>query len=431
MTNRRRTLAVLAIGALPWLARWVHQEYRAPEGTSEAYVPYLLLTALCVLVVAVMEAPPRTSSVTRVFVTTVGVSLVVLGAAATSQVFWPDSLPRFVILFTTLLVFAWLMLIGAVNAVSLRRQGGSHRVLALVEADDAKQLRNDVADGRLEQRFTLVETLTSPDDFGSLADRCRAQGVTTLVLGELASQHPAVLDQAELLHGEGVRVRSFDDFYDQSVGKLPLSALDRFALMGDVESLHGGYAPLKRAIDISLAVLGSLVLLVLLPFVLVGNLVGNRGPMFFRQERVGLHGEPFRIWKLRTMTPGAVDVSGWTSNDDPRITAFGHVLRRTHVDELPQVINIFAGELAVVGPRPEQVGYVRQLEQKLPFYSARHLVRPGLTGWAQVKYRYAASEEDAYVKLQYDLHYVRHESLATDLRVIWMTVHHLLFEGGR
>ena len=95
------------------------------------------------------------------------------------------------------------------------------------------------------------------------------------------------------------------------------------------------------------------------------------------------------------------------------------------------MINIFKGDLSVVGPRPEQVAYARQLEERLPFYSARYLVRPGLTGWAQVKYRYGASEEDAYVKLQYDLHYVRHESMATDLRIIWMTVHHLVFDGGR
>jgi lipopolysaccharide/colanic/teichoic acid biosynthesis glycosyltransferase len=430
MTNRRRTLALLVVAAVPWLARWVHQEFRAPIGTTESYTSYLLLSVLCMLVVATMEVPPRTSSVTRVFVTTVGAALVVLGTAATTQVFWPASLPRFVILFTTMLVFLWLLLVGALNAVSLRRQGGSHRVLALVDPDDADQLSKDV-EGPVEQRFTLVETLSSPEEFATLADRCRTQGVSTLVLGSLASQHPAVLDQAELLHREGVRVRSFDDFYDESLGKLPLSALDRFALMGDIESLHGAYAPLKRAIDISLAAAGSVLVLLLMPFVLAGNLAGNRGPLFFRQERVGLRGQPFRIWKFRTMAPGAVDVSGWTANDDPRITRFGRLLRRTHVDELPQVINIFLGELSVVGPRPEQVGYARQLEQKLPYYAARHLVRPGLTGWAQVKYRYAASEEDAYVKLQYDLHYVRHESLATDLRIIWMTVHHLVFDGGR
>jgi lipopolysaccharide/colanic/teichoic acid biosynthesis glycosyltransferase len=431
MSNRVRLACIAVIALLPFLARWVHQEFRAPAGTTEAVVPYLLLSLLCVLVTAVMEVPIRSTSLSRVVVSSTGAALTVLGATATSQVFWPASLPRFVVLFTALLTLAWLVVFGAIGAVALRRSGGSNRVVAVVEPEDAAQLELDVEDGPFEQRFTLVATVSAERQYGDVADLCRQHGATTLVLGAAASVDPQVIDQAEALHGEGLRVRSLDDFYDESLGKLPLSTLDRFALMGDIESLHGGYAPLKRAIDLAFASLGSVGLLVILPFVLLGNLAGNRGPLFFRQERVGRRGQPFRIWKLRTMSPGAVDVSGWTANDDPRITPFGKLLRRTHVDELPQVINIFLGELAIVGPRPEQVGYARQLEEKLPFYAARHLVRPGLTGWAQVKYRYAASEEDAYVKLQYDLHYVRHESLSTDLRIIWLTVRHILVDGGR
>jgi lipopolysaccharide/colanic/teichoic acid biosynthesis glycosyltransferase len=431
VTNRRRLVSLVVVALLPWVARWIHQEYRAPEGTTEAVLPYVLLSLLCVAVVAILEAPPRTSSVTRVFVDCVVATLAVLGASAASQVFFSNSLPRFVIVLSSLLVFVWLMIFGAANAVELRRQGGSERIVAVVSPDDGKQLVQDVEEGPLEQRFTLAAVFTTEGDYLHLAESARQLGVTTLVLGSAPSTHPFVIDAAEELHRDGVRVRSLDDFYDESIGKLPLSSLDRFALMGDIESLHGAYAPLKRTIDVGFALLGSLLLLVLSPIVIIGNLIGNRGPIFFRQERVGLNGKPFRIWKLRTMAPGAIDISGWTSNDDPRITPFGRILRRTHVDELPQVINIFKGDLAVVGPRPEQVAYARQLEDRLPFYAARHLVRPGLTGWAQVKYRYAASEEDAFVKLQYDLHYVRHESLATDLRIIWMTLHHLLVEGGR
>ena len=431
MTNRRRLLSLLVIAAIPFVARWAHHEFRAPAGTTEDVLPYALLSLICIAIVAILEAPPRTSSVTRVFVESTVAALSVLGAAAASQVFFPESLPRFVILLTTLLVFLWLMVFGAINAVALRREGGSDRVVAAVSPDDGKQLVIDVDEGPLERRFTLAAVLTTESDYLDLAEACRERGATTLVLGSAPSTHPFVIDAAEELHREGVRVRSLDDFYDESIGKLPLSSLDRFALMGDIESLHGAYAPLKRTIDIALAALGSLLCLVLAPFVLIGNLIANRGPIFFRQDRVGRNGKPFRIWKLRTMASGAVDVSGWTSEDDPRITGFGKVLRRTHVDELPQVINIFKGDLSVVGPRPEQVAYARQLEERLPFYSARYLVRPGLTGWAQVKYRYGASEEDAYVKLQYDLHYVRHESLATDLRIIWMTLHHLVFDGGR
>jgi lipopolysaccharide/colanic/teichoic acid biosynthesis glycosyltransferase len=430
MSNRARALSLLVVAALPFIARWIHQEYRAPVGTSEPVLRYVLLALLCLLIVAVMEAPPRTSSVTRVLIASTAVALAVLGGEATSQVFYPASLPRFVILLTAVLVWIWLVVIGSANALRSRRVGGSHRVLALVDGGDARRLVDDVDEGPVEQRFTLVAVLPSTDHT-DLVDRCEREQVTTIVLGHEALAAPTIIDQAERLHRAGVQVRSLDDFYDEWIGKLPLSALDRFALMGDIESVHGGYAPLKRAIDVGFAVLGSAALLALLPFVLVGNLFGNRGPLFFRQQRVGRGGAPFGIWKLRTMTPGAVDISGWTTNDDPRITPFGKLMRRLHIDELPQVINIFFGELSIVGPRPEQVDYARQLEQRLPFYAARHLVRPGLTGWAQVKYRYAASEEDAFVKLQYDLHYVRHESLATDLRIIWMTLHHIITAGGR
>ncbi|MEO6571697.1 MAG: sugar transferase [Ilumatobacteraceae bacterium] len=431
MTDRARFLNVLVVAALPLIARGVHQRYRAPVGTTESVLPYLLFAALCVLMTAMFEAPLRTASMSRMFVNASATATSVLGAAATSQVFFPATLPRFVLLFTSTLVLGWLVLLGSISSARLRLSGGADRVIALVNDRDATQLHRDVASGPFERLFVLVDVVSTEERFGELTERCEAGEANTIVLGPRASVHPDVLPQAEALHRSGVRVRSLDDFYDESLGKLPLSSLDRFSMMGDVESIHGAYAPLKRFIDIVLALAGAVLLAVLLPMVLIGNLVGNRGPLFFRQERVGLRGDPFSIWKFRTMTPGAIDISGWTSNDDARITPFGRVLRRTHVDELPQVMNIFVGDLAVVGPRPEQVTHARLLEERLPFYALRHLVRPGLTGWAQVRYRYAASEEDAFIKLQYDLYYVRHESLATDLRIIWLTVRHLVIDGGR
>ena len=429
--NGRQATAWAGIAVLPWIARILHATFRAPGGDAEAVVPYVLLSLACVLVAAMLDAPPRTSSSSDVIVNATATALAVLGMAATSQVFFPVTLPRFVILATAALTFAWLVVFGAWSVISLRRVGAARRVVAVVNPTDAEQLRIDVDEGPWEQHFALVDVISSEDRYGEVADICRSGRATILVLGTRASANPLVLEQAEEMHQRGLQVRNVDDFYDEFLGKLPLSALDRVAMMTDVESVHGAYAPLKRAIDVACAVLGGVVLLVVLPFVLIGNLLGNRGPLWFTQERVGRLGRPFRIWKLRTMTPGADDISGWTSNDDPRITAFGKVLRRTHLDELPQVLNIFRGDLAVVGPRPEQVSYVRRLEAALPFYAARHLVRPGLTGWAQVRYRYAASEEDAYVKLQYDLHYVRHESLATDLRIIWLTIRHIFRDGGR
>jgi lipopolysaccharide/colanic/teichoic acid biosynthesis glycosyltransferase len=237
--------------------------------------------------------------------------------------------------------------------------------------------------------------------------------------------------QAGALHAEGVRVRSLTLFYEEWLGKLPISELERASMLFDIGELHRtAYGRAKRLLDIPLALVGCAVLVLLTPFVWLGNLIGSRGPLFYQQERVGKGGQPFRILKFRTMLPRASGelVNEWTVEDDPRITSFGRVLRRAHLDELPQVVNILKGELGVVGPRPEQPRYVAELEEKLPFYGLRHLVRPGLTGWAQVKYGYAGNETDALEKLQYEFWYLRHQSLRTDARIIGRTVRSVL--GG-
>lgn len=431
MTTPIRVVHIVVITILAFVARWLHEEYRSPVTGSEGTLRYLWLGLLFAMVAAVMASPPRTTRLTATVISATNVALIGLGAAAMSQLFFPNSLPRFTVVATAGFTFVWLLATGTLVVLNRRRLGIADRVLAVVSPTDAEALADEVGDEQAGQRFLVVATITSEDDYDSITERAESTRATELVLGKRAVLSPVVLAHAEELHQAGLRVRSVDSFYDQRLGKLPLSSLDSFALMGDVESLHGGYAPVKRAIDLVLASLGTIVLGLLLPVILLGNLIGNRGPLLFRQERAGLFGEPFSIFKLRTMTPGAVDISGWTSNNDPRITAFGKILRRTHIDELPQVVNILLGDLSVVGPRPEQVSYVRKLEKSLPFYSARHLVHPGLTGWAQVKYPYAASEEDAYVKLQYDLHYVRHESFSTDMRIIVLTIKHLLVDGGR
>ncbi|HJV09229.1 MAG TPA: sugar transferase, partial [Acidimicrobiales bacterium] len=193
------------------------------------------------------------------------------------------------------------------------------------------------------------------------------------------------------------------------------------------------YGRIKRILDALGAAAGVLVLALVTPAVWVGNKLGNRGPLLYRQTRVGKGGKEFEILKFRTMTPGGAGAGAgqWTSADDPRITPFGAWLRRSHLDELPQVVNILRGDLSVVGPRPEQPRYVEELESKIPFYGLRHLVRPGLTGWAQVKYPYGASEGDAFEKLQYEFYYLRHQGLALDLRITGRTLRSVLGREGR
>jgi lipopolysaccharide/colanic/teichoic acid biosynthesis glycosyltransferase len=193
---------------------------------------------------------------------------------------------------------------------------------------------------------------------------------------------------------------------------------------------HETYQRISRLLDILLGSALLLLLVLAVPIVLIGNVLGNRGPLFYRQERIGRNNEAFAILKFRTMKPDN-SRSVWTSDGDPRITQFGSILRRLHIDELPQAINILRGELAFVGPRPEQVHYVEMLSNAIPLYPFRHSIRPGLTGWAQVNYRYGSTIEDARVKLEYDLYYLRHQGLAIDLIIVAKTLRNVLGMRGK
>lgn len=187
----------------------------------------------------------------------------------------------------------------------------------------------------------------------------------------------------------------------------------------------------KRFVDMLISVGGLLMLLPL--FLLVAFLikVDSPGPVIYRQVRVGLRGRPFLIWKFRSMRQDA-EKSGpqWAQADDPRISRIGWWLRKTRIDEFPQLINVLKGEMSLVGPRPERPIFVQDLRKTIPYYDLRHTVQPGITGWAQVKFRYGASAEDAHMKLQYDLYYVKRLSFVLDMNIIAQTVRVMLIGEG-
>jgi lipopolysaccharide/colanic/teichoic acid biosynthesis glycosyltransferase len=161
-----------------------------------------------------------------------------------------------------------------------------------------------------------------------------------------------------------------------------------------------------------------------IPLVWLINKLANPGSLFFEQKRVGLGGRVFRIVKFRSMVMNAEQETGavWATKNDKRITPFGGFLRKSRLDELPQCWNVLKGDMSIVGPRPERPEFVRKLAQRIRFYYARHAVKPGITGWAQIKYRYGASEEDALMKLQYDLYYIRHQGVLEDAFIILKTL---------
>jgi lipopolysaccharide/colanic/teichoic acid biosynthesis glycosyltransferase len=350
-------------------------------------------------------------------------------------------LPRFVVLGSALLLVPWQVGVNALARGGRTRGESRDRVLLIGADEELERLTVDL--GIVPERPAVVVAHLTPSaaapegSVRPVIDQVLAHQVSVIVLDRTAQADDDVVGQAALLHEAGLRVRTLVQFYEEWLGKLPVGELERASMFFDISEIHGQrYARTKRLMDLAMGVIGLIPFLLSIPFVLVANLIANRGPLFYRQERVGREGVTFRILKFRTMRadrrPDGTDEgsSDWTAVGDPRVTPFGKVLRASHLDELPQVVNIVKGELAVVGPRPEQPRYVRELSATLPFYGMRHLVRPGLTGWAQVKYGYAGDEDDALEKLQYEFFYLNHQGVGLDLRIVGRTLRAVLGSQG-
>ena len=398
-------------------------------GWSLLYVVLLGLTAYG------FGLPDLPRSPRSALLASVGAALTGALAISVVQLFIGDALlPRFVVFGAALLLIPWYLACTALFGGGTSTVG-KDRVVVIGDEVSLSVLRSELS--RSPERPASVTSVLALADAARegtpIADHVRNEGAGVVVLDRDAQASERIVAQSVPLHAQGVRVRTLSLFYEEWLGKLPVSELERVSLLFDIGEIHRRrYVRVKRLFDVVLALVGAIVLVVLLPVVVVGDLVANRGPLLYRQPRVGKNGEVFRILKFRTMRAAPEgQPNEWTSEDDPRITPFGRILRATHVDELPQVFNILAGDLSVVGPRPEQPHYVDELTDKLPFYAVRHLVRPGLTGWAQVKYGYAGDERDALEKLQYDMYYLRHQDLRLDVRIVVRTLRSVLGREGR
>ena len=192
------------------------------------------------------------------------------------------------------------------------------------------------------------------------------------------------------------------------------------------------YKLVHRFFDVLISSIGIVGLLILLPILLLMNLVANRGPLLYTQERVGRKGKCFKIYKLRSMVVNAEKNGAvWAEKNDMRVTKFGKFLRKTRLDEFPQFFNILKGEMSVIGPRPERPIFVEELSKEIPFYPTRHIIKPGLTGWAQVNTSYGATVEDSLRKLQYDLYYIKHRNVFLDLNIAIKTLSTIIFYRGQ
>lgn len=241
----------------------------------------------------------------------------------------------------------------------------------------------------------------------------------------------------QLIHllENGYIIREYTQVYENITQRIPVQyvARDFYRYFPFSRSNQNQlYLLVVRILEVLVSLAGLSVGIALLPLILIGNALGNRGKLFYLQERVGKNGEIFKMVKFRTMVKNAESNGAvFATVNDSRITSFGKFLRKARLDEFPQFLNILKGDMAVIGPRPERPIFVNEIAEVMPFYETRHVIKPGLTGWAQVNYSYGDSIDDSLIKLQYDLYYIKHRSIFLDINIILKTFSTILFYRGQ
>ncbi|MEW5676282.1 sugar transferase [Flavobacterium enshiense] len=291
--------------------------------------------------------------------------------------------------------------------------------------------------GYLSIRDAQKKTKLHKIELDELVNFIYSHSISEIVVAQKSTDEVPVevYDKLLLLLEAGIVIREYTDVYENSTQRLPVQYADKdfYKYFPFSRSNNNRlYILAIRFFDIVVSLIGLAVGLVFLPLVLIGNLIGSRGPLLYTQERIGKNGVPFKIYKFRSMVKNAESAGAvFATVNDSRITPFGKFLRKSRMDEFPQFINILKGDMAVIGPRPERPVFVEQIAAIMPFYQTRHLIKPGLTGWAQVKHSYGETIEDSLIKLQYDLYYIKHRSPFLDVNIVLKTLSTVLFFRGQ
>jgi sugar transferase (PEP-CTERM system associated) len=299
---------------------------------------------------------------------------------------------------------------------------GSHPFMVLGFLDDAPGVHDKLPAG--------YDLLGKSKDLLNIADELQPD-LILVSLSNMRGSFPA--DDLLQCRLRGIRVEDWPTFYEKQTGKILVSGLrPSWLIFSDGFVKTNLTQTLKRVTDVILAVVGLALSFTLMGVIALAIKASSKGPVLFRQERVGQSGRIFVVYKFRSMFVDAERHSGavWATQDDPRVTRIGRVLRRLRLDEWPQLINVLKGDMSFVGPRPERPEFVRILQRQIPFYMERLSVKPGITGWAQVRHQYSASVEDAAEKLQYDLYYLKNLSPFLDLLILLNTIQVVLFARG-
>ncbi|MBU1203285.1 sugar transferase [Patescibacteria group bacterium] len=274
----------------------------------------------------------------------------------------------------------------------------------------------------IPEKFQIIN---STRDMPDLKNQLSKYQINTVVSVTNAGYSPEVARY--LFENIILKIQYFNltDFYEKITGKVPVTSLEKHWFLQNVTQKNKQwFNTAKRIIDLFFSGFGGLISLIfIMPWLAIVIKLDSKGPLIYKQERVGLNGRIFTVLKLRSMSQDAEkNGAQWAKENDARITKVGRFIRKSRLDEIPQFINILKGEMSFVGPRPERPKFVNQLKESIPFYNERHLVKPGLTGWAQINFPYGASVEDAKEKLQYDLFYIKNQSIALDISIILKTI---------
>lgn len=308
---------------------------------------------------------------------------------------------------------------GAVNIARevLNRREAGYEIVGFIGEDPAQ-----VGQSLINPRVVGVM-----DDLEQVVAACKPDRLV-VALSDRRGKLPLDL-LLKLKVRDEIAVEESGNFYERLTGKISTDRLRPGQLVfADTIRWMRFYRRMRRFVDISLSIIGLIVTSPLTIAVAIGIKLESKGPVFYIQERVGLHGQTYKIIKFRSMrTDAETNGAVWAVENDPRVTRIGKLIRKLRIDEIPQFINILMGDMSIIGPRPERPEFVAQLEQGIPFYSERHLVKPGLTGWAQVCYPYGASFEDAREKHQYDLYYIKNQSPLLDTVILFDTLRVVLF----
>ena len=440
-------ILLLMAGEIAWQLRAVQIDITLDTfvARSSLLVSFALLVWLGMIAVGVYGPEAVRSFRFAAARLLIALSFAVIALSVLDFVFPGSILWRSILLYAMAIGFVALLANRLVIGRMVGMEAFRRRIVVLGAGERARRLARIAAEP--DSGFAIVANIALPDgstrllpavdraDIGDLGQFVSEQGATEVVLAIEERRKALPLKDLLRIKTMGIDVNECSSFLERETGRVDLASVNpSWLIFSDGFSAGRRISSVaKRIFDVAAS---GVLLLITAPVILIFALwvkLDSPGPAFFRQTRVGLYGQTFEVIKLRSMrTDAEKDGAKWAAKDDPRVTRLGKFIRKVRIDELPQTWSVLKGDMSFVGPRPEVPHFVSELEQHMPFYAERHMVKPGITGWAQINYPYGASIEDARHKLEYDLYYAKNYTPFLDLLILLQTLRVILWpEGAR